>query len=68
MRSVTIDILNDKVIKLLKELESLNLIKVRSSKKAGSRNDEWINKYKGSISKQPTDDIDKQLNEIRDEW
>jgi hypothetical protein len=68
MRSVTIDILNDKVLKILNELESLKLIKVRGTKKADPKNDKWIKKYKGSISKQPAAEIDKQLNEIRDEW
>lgn len=66
MQTVTIDILNDKALKLLQDLESLQLIRVRPEKKITSIN--WVKQYKGAMSKQPLSDIDQQLDELRNEW
>jgi len=68
MRTITIDIINEKVLSLLRDLELLKLIRVRGEKpgeKAGRR--DWT-KYKGAMSKQPIAEIDEQLNELRSEW
>jgi len=69
MRTITIDILNEKALKLLKELERLKLIRVRGNKNNDKSADalDW-SKYKGAMSKQPLSDVDKQLNDLRSEW
>ena len=68
MRTITIDIINDKVINLLKDLELLKLIRLRRDKP----NDELVahdwTKYKGAMSRQPLNEIDQQLNQLRSEW
>ena len=64
MQTVTIDIFNDKAIKLLQDLELLQLIRMRKSKTVIN----WIAKYKGAITRQPLTDIDTQLNELRNAW
>jgi hypothetical protein len=69
MQTVIIDIINSKVLKLLQDLELLQLIKLRSEKvqpniPAKNR----IAKYKGAMSKQPLTDIDNQLKHLRSEW
>lgn len=69
MTTLTIDILNDKALNLLKDLESLKIIRVRKDKKvvnSGSKN--LISKYKGAMTAQPLDEIDKQLDNLRNEW
>lgn len=67
MKTVTIEIINDKAIELLKDLELLQLIRINyedTPPNAFNRGE----RYKGAMSKQPLDEIDKQLNELRSEW
>jgi len=69
MRTITIDILNEKAIKLLKELEQLSLIRVRGSKKGEDELKvvDW-KKVKGAMTKQSQNEIDKQIEDLRNEW
>jgi hypothetical protein len=66
IKTVTIDIINDKAMKLLKDLELLQLIRVRKDKTPVVNN--WTERYKGAMSKQPLIDIENQLNELRNGW
>jgi hypothetical protein len=67
IQTVTIDVINDKAMKLLQDLELLQLIRMRKEKTQTSTTD-WAERYKGAMSKQPITDIDNQLNELRNEW
>jgi hypothetical protein len=68
IRTVTIDIINEKALALLKDLESLKLIRLRKEKKLPTlSSSHWI-RYKGAMSKQSISEIDKQLNDLRNEW
>ena len=69
MRTITIDLLNEKAITLLKDLELLKLIRLRKEKeepKTSSLN--LVAKYKGAMSRQSISDTDKQLKDLRNEW
>jgi hypothetical protein len=66
IQTVTIDIINDKAIKLLQDLELLNLIRMRKENTPSITN--WSERYKGAMSKQPMVDIERQLKELRNEW
>ncbi len=68
METITIDILNSKAVRLLQDLELLQLIRVRKEKTQPSVQINWTAKYKGAMSKQPLGDIDDQLNELRGAW
>jgi hypothetical protein len=68
MQTITIDILNDKAVKLIKDLELLQLIRVRKEKTKDKSMTDWAAKYKGSMQKQSLNEIDNQLNELRDSW
>ena len=68
MQTYTVDIINEKAIMLLKDLESLKLIRVRKQVGENMTKDKWFLKYKGAMLKQPLSEIDKQLNELRDSW
>lgn len=69
MTTLTIDVLNDKALKLLKDLELLKIIRVRKDNKVVNVNSEkLIAKYKGAMTKQPLSEIDKQLDDLRKEW
>lgn len=67
MHTITIDIINNKAIKLLQDLELMQLIRVRREQKPLTATD-WTAKYKGAMTKQSLTDIDNQLNELRNEW
>jgi len=65
MRTITIEIINEKALKLLLDLVLLELIRLhKPESKSGTA---WLN-YKGAMSKQSTGDIDQQLNDLRNEW
>ena len=66
IQTITIDIINEKAIKLLQDLELLQLIRMRKDKAERSVN--WAQRYKGAMSKQPLTQIDDQLNELRSGW
>lgn len=68
MQTLTIDIINKKALKLLQDLELLQLIRVRKEKQAPVTPIDWETKYKGAMPKQPLSDIDNQLNELRSAW
>ncbi len=68
MQSLIIDVINSKAIKLLQDLEALHLIRVRKDGASEGKNVDWEAKYKGAMSGQSKEDIDKQLKELREGW
>jgi hypothetical protein len=62
METLVIELTNQKAYKLIKELEELHLIRVI---KSPSKLSSLRNKIQNPMSE---DDIDKQINTIRDEW
>lgn len=66
LQTVTIDIINDKALNLLENLERRKLIRLHVSKPAGNKNNGRM--YKGAMTRQSIDDIDRQLNDLRGEW
>lgn len=66
MKTITIDIINEKAIKLLQDLENLKLIKLRT--RQADVPADWQKKYKGAMTQQPLSEIDAQLNSLRQEW
>lgn len=67
MTTITVDILDDRAYTLLKDMETYNLIRLHPKKNI-SLSEDSIKKYSGAITKQPIDEIDKKLNELRHEW
>ena len=68
MRTITVDIINEKAMNLLRDLELLKLIRLRKESTNQKPADKDWTKYKGAMSKQPINEIDEQLNELRSEW
>lgn len=68
MQTVTIDIINDKALSLLKNLEGLKLIRIRKNSVEQKDSINRIAKYKGAMQKESIEDIDNQLNELRQSW
>ncbi len=69
MRTITIDIINEKVLNLLKDMELLKLIRVHndSEKRDSVKRDDW-KRFKGMLTSQPIEEVDRQLKELREEW
>ncbi len=69
MRTITIDIINSKAIRLLQDLEFLDLIRLRKEKKqSDAPATSWAVKYKGKMTMQSKTDIGTQLDQLRNEW
>jgi len=68
MRTVTIDILNEKAaLNLLQDLELLELIRLHKGEAMQATATSWA-KHKGAMLKQALRDIDQQLEQLRNEW
>ncbi len=66
MQTLIIDVINNKALRLLQDMELLQLIHVRKEKQQIVI--DWTAKYKGAMTKQPLAEADNQLNELRNEW
>ena len=66
MRTITVDIINEKAFNLLKDLEVLQLIRLRESDVVPVKND--LSKFKGALKKQAIEDVELQLKELRNAW
>ena len=67
MRTVKIDIINDKAMDLLKNLALLKLIRLHTESPATNQNTDWLN-FSGAMSKDALKNVDQQLSELRSEW
>ncbi|MBK8702634.1 MAG: hypothetical protein IPN33_02800 [Saprospiraceae bacterium] len=67
IQTITIDIINEKAIRLLEDLELLQLIRLHRDH-AESIDANLAARYKGAMSKQPLDEVDEQLNDLRNGW
>jgi len=69
MKIVTLEILDDKALRLLKDLELLKVIRLRPEKVSKKEvRESFISKYKGAMTVEPLSEIDKQLGELRQGW
>ena len=67
MQTITIDIINEKALRLLQDLELLQLIRLRKDKIEQPTPTNFA-KYKGILSQQPLTEVDQQLHELRNGW
>ena len=69
MTTLTIDVLNENALYLLKDLELLKIIRVRKDNREVKTNPEnLVSKYKGAMAVQPLAEVNKQLDDLRNEW
>ncbi len=67
MRTVTVELRNNNALRLLKDLELANIIRVldKDKKKEKTRLSASL---RGAISKERAQELNKQLNQMRNEW
>lgn len=68
MQTITVDIIDEKAVKLLEDLETRQLIRLRKEKKESYDGEAFIKKYMGAMTPQPVEEIDRQLDELRNAW
>ncbi len=68
MKTLTIDIINEKAIKLIQDMELMKLISIRKENTQQKESVEWATKYKGAMQKQSLDEVEKELNDLRSSW
>lgn len=73
MSTITIDILNERAINLLQELEALNLIKmlkkdVKPPQKANPAVKKKASEYKGIIPPEVGEKMQEYVRQSREEW
>lgn len=67
MKTVTVELRNNNALRLLKDLERANIIRVldKDKKKGKTRLSESL---RGAISKERAKELNKQLTQMRSEW
>ena len=68
MRTITVEIINDQAERVLEELERRNWIRIRNKTEMPHSRIDWGKKYKGTMTREPIETIENQLNELRNEW
>jgi hypothetical protein len=68
MTTITLDILKDEGFNLLKDLEALKIIRIKNKEEVKALPSNLAAKYSGAMTKQSPAEIDKQLNDLRNEW
>ncbi|HMR87517.1 MAG TPA: hypothetical protein PKD51_05160 [Saprospiraceae bacterium] len=66
IQTVTIDIINEKAMKLLQDLEQLQLIRLRKEENTPLTQKKF--NYKGVMKKQNLEEVDDQLEKLRNGW
>jgi hypothetical protein len=67
MKTVTVEIKKDIALKFLRNLESINLIRLVDSKTA-TKKQKLSERFSGCISKERADELQLELSQMRKEW
>lgn len=67
MKTLTIQILDQKAVGLIEEMENQHLVKINKITTRGPGID-WVKKYKGKLTVKSLEKTDQQLDELRSSW
>jgi hypothetical protein len=67
MKTVTVEIKNDIAMAFLQNLESMHILKVLESKAAPAAQ-KLSERFAGCLSKERTEELQKELTNMRNEW
>ena len=71
MTTITVDIIDEKALDVLRDLEVKSMIHIQDLQSPSEKTESKLSisaKYGGAMTKQPIDEVNKQLKELRDEW
>lgn len=66
METLVVELTHKNALKLLRDLEALNIIRLRESKEAPKK--KLSEKYKGILSKEVGEDLINYISQSRKEW
>ncbi len=66
--TIRVDIIDKKVLNVLKDLEELKLIRLRQDREIPLALTDWATKYKKAMTQQPLRETDQQLGSLRSAW
>ena len=66
MSTLTIEVTNQKALRLMEELEALNIIKV--IKRETKEKTNLADKYKGILNKEQGESLNQHIEQMRSEW
>ncbi len=67
MKTVIVELKNDKALTLLHNLESMDIIRIIEAEPA-QRKQKLSKRFAGCISKQRVEELQKELTKMRNEW
>jgi hypothetical protein len=65
MKTILVEIKDSKVYNLLKDLDELNLIRIKECTSKGKKRSD---KYAGKLTKEVASELQNYVSESRDEW
>lgn len=69
MKTVTVEIKNEKALALLRNLESLQLLRILEDSPSKTKTKQKLSeRFAGSISKERAEELQKELTKMRNEW
>ena len=68
MKTITLDILDDRVTAILMNMESLGLIQLHKDESFDTQFTSLVIKYNGAMSKQSIEEIERQISDLRNGW
>lgn len=68
METLTLEIINEEAVSLLRELEKLQLIKIRKHEKITPSPQKLSGKFAGKLSALTAEQLHNHVNNIRNEW
>lgn len=67
MKTVTIEIKNEMALSLLRNLESMDILRIIDDK-TNKENQKLSERFAGCLSKERTEELQKELTQMRKEW
>ncbi|MEO6284429.1 MAG: hypothetical protein ABIN80_00740 [Dyadobacter sp.] len=66
METLVVELTHKNALRLLRDLEDMNIIKLHDSSESDSK--KLSEKYRGVLSQEESQDLSKHIDEIRNEW
>ena len=66
MNTITVELINNHAMQLLQDLEAMHIIKLLKTETDSKP--KLSNKYRGILTKEQGEDLNKHINQMRNEW
>jgi hypothetical protein len=66
MQTITIDLINSRAIKLLEELQELELIRIHQQE--AEKKSSPFEDFRGVLAPRPMEEVEEEFKKVRSEW